>query len=81
MKPSLGRIVHYRKREGGPCQAAVIVKVWSDTTVNLVVFRDGSNDSSADGHGGELVSWATSATLESESQHAHTWHAPERVEG
>lgn len=45
--PSIGRIVHWWDHmgpEGGPGRAhpAIITRVWSDTSVNLTVFRDGS---------------------------------------
>lgn len=41
MKPSVGRIVHLR--QGDATLAAVVSKVWSDTTVNLAFFtEDGS---------------------------------------
>ncbi len=42
MKPSIGRIVHFV--QNGIHYAAIIVKVWSDTCVNLKVFRNGSNE-------------------------------------
>lgn len=38
----VGRIVHYKVK--GDCRAAVIVKVWSPETVNLVWFGDQSSD-------------------------------------
>ena len=42
MKPTVGRIVHYRS--GGRPLAAIITHVWSDVTVELHVFdpTDGS---------------------------------------
>lgn len=39
--PSIGRIVTYNDPEHGLC-AALVVKVWSDTCVNLHVFRPDS---------------------------------------
>lgn len=48
--PTVGRIVHYfphsREFEGNDSSPlpAVIVRVWSDTCVNLKVFTDGLND-------------------------------------
>lgn len=41
MKPSIGRIVHFVQNQVH--YAAIITKVWSDTTVNLHVFPNGSN--------------------------------------
>lgn len=37
MKPTIGRIVHYRDL-GGQVRAAIITKVWSDDCVGLTVF-------------------------------------------
>jgi len=45
--PSIGRIVRYVLADGpqkGESRAAMIVRVWSDTCVNLLVFLDGYND-------------------------------------
>lgn len=43
MKPSVGRIVHYRGQKGGECHAAVVVRVLETGTLNLSVFEfDGS---------------------------------------
>ena len=53
MKPTIGRIVHYfptprQLSEWGGNQSsplpAVVVKVWSDTCVNLKVLNDGPSD-------------------------------------
>ena len=75
--PSVGRIVHVRFKDR--CQAAVIVRAWSETTVNLIVFRDGSNDAGDGGNGSDATRWMTSATLD-ETATGHHWHWPERVE-
>lgn len=44
MAPTIGRIVHLRVAPDGDVEApfapAVIVRVWSDTCVNLRVFMD-----------------------------------------
>ncbi len=74
-KPTVGRIVHYHPTEaekqqigGGNTDAdplpAVIVRVWSDTCINLKVLTDGPNDL-----------WITSAMLDGG---AHTWEWPVR---
>jgi hypothetical protein len=39
-KPSLGRIVLFRENDDAVETPAIIVKVWSDTCVNLCVFVD-----------------------------------------
>lgn len=41
MKPSIGRIVHFV--QNGVHYPAMIVKVWTDTCVNLLVFQNGSD--------------------------------------
>jgi hypothetical protein len=46
MKPSIGRIVHFVQSSPDSELVhipAVIVKVWSETCVNLQVFTDGFN--------------------------------------
>jgi hypothetical protein len=40
-KPSIGRIVHFV--QNGVHYAAIVTKVWSDTTVNLHVFGNMSD--------------------------------------
>lgn len=63
MNPTIGRIVHYRLNQydaneiggnsrSGDIVPAVVVRVWSDTCVNLRVIGDGPK---------EL--WKTSATI------------------
>lgn len=48
MKPTIGRIVHYRlpqhivgAESAGELRAAIVTRVWNDTCVNLAVFWDG----------------------------------------
>ena len=56
-KPSIGRIVHFNSADGP--KAAIIVKVWSNTTVNLRVFPD-ANDNQYETsvvQGKELRNW------------------------
>lgn len=75
MKPSIGRIVHYVSQFNGNHVAAIVVRVWSDTCVNLRVFYDGTNDA-PDGES----EWHTSRTLdESADPQKGTWHWPEKV--
>lgn len=63
MKPSIGRIVIYRLPEDKPDIngarefPAVIVRVWSESCVNLRVFTDGP-----------YTPWVTSVTLLPEDQ-------------
>lgn len=40
-KPSIGRVVHFV--QNGVHYPAFVVKVWSDTCLNLKVFRNGSD--------------------------------------
>lgn len=75
MRPTIGRIVIYH-----PCKdrqdyvyqnghandtPAIIVAVWSDTTVNLKVLTDGPTDV-----------WVTSSTL---GTNERQWSWPERI--
>lgn len=62
----------------------MVVRVWSDTCFNGIIFCDGSND---DGEGipnrtpGALISWITSTVLEQEAGTGvsfYSWHWPER---
>lgn len=84
MKPSVGRIVLVKldeqtsaamsgnhSKEWGALDVApaIIVRVWTDTCVNLKVFSDGFNDV-----------WITSVSFdESENPLPRTWHWPPRV--
>lgn len=82
MIPTIGRIVHYRETPDEPCQAAIVVQPWAGDTVNLVLFRDGSNDVQQQGMGAELVAWKTSIPLApGHDSSGPTWHWPEREEG
>ena len=78
MKPTIGRIVIYTLYQDGliePCRQnygetelpAVIVRVWSDTCVNLKVLTDGSTDQ-----------WVTSVCYDA-SASPRTWRWPERA--
>jgi hypothetical protein len=72
MEPTVGRIVEYvLKDKYGKLQVrpAIIVRVWSDTCVQLQVFTDGTND------GPEYASglyWATSV-IRCENKTERTW--------
>lgn len=84
MKPSIGRIVIYRLTEGdkttlevrgasnpnnGADEApAMVVRVWSDTCVNLKVLVDG-----------EDTLWVTSATLADAPEQERRWRWPDRT--
>ena len=74
MKPTIGRIVIYKLYEGfEPCLKnggetelpAVIVRVWSDTCVNLKVLTDGVHDE-----------WVTSVV---QGEGPRSWNWPARV--
>ena len=85
-----GRIVHLvaKRGERQKCQPAMVAQVWEDEPkayVNLVVTRDGSNDSKYDGlgynaegtynnaEGSVLHRWATSVY---EGQDNNQFHDP-----
>lgn len=80
---SVGRIVHYRLRNGrnaGECRAALVVKTWSPEVANLHVYLDGFND---DDHGLQVlapgaIAWATSVGPDDAT--GHGWHWPERTD-
>jgi hypothetical protein len=80
--PSIGRVVHYRLDIGphaGECRPAFVVRVWSDTLVNLQVFVDGTNDYDKPHQGTEsLPLWRTSVHQNSDNEPG-TWHWPEHV--
>lgn len=85
MKPTIGRIVHYvQKKPAGYGEAlvhlpAIIVAVWSDTSVNLQVFTDGSNSESGPNSNPPSAKWITSASFDSsDTPQPYTWHWPER---
>lgn len=74
MKPSIGRIVHYHpgpndpegvQSNHSPALPAVIVRVFSDTCVNLRILCDGPD-----------VAWKTSVC---QGDGEYQWSWPERV--
>lgn len=78
-RPSIGRIVHfvYPDKLDSDTQEklerpGIIVRVWSDTCVQLQVFTDGSND------GEPNVAWKTSVVYD-EGKRGYSWHWPEFV--
>jgi hypothetical protein len=80
-----GRIVHYVPCRGtvlgGKHLAAVVVKVWNrqeeHACVNLVVFKDGSNDTVPGVEPMQLSFWATSVLLSADQTKEHTFHFPQ----
>lgn len=70
MKPSVGRIVHFRQRPDSECFAGVVVTVHADDdyTVDVHVFP------SLQWGGGLMV-----ATKHARFEGAAGWHWPERV--
>lgn len=80
-KISVGRIVTYVLPDGknkGERRPAIVVRVWSETTVNLQVFTDGDgNPENNDGL--PSVLWQTSRQHDEENRSPGTWHWPERV--
>lgn len=72
MKPSIGRIVHYRQAGAGPCLAAIVTKVHATGNVNLTVFdEDGDTDAR---HG------IDEAPVDQPIPSGGQWHWPERVQ-
>lgn len=73
-----GRIVHYVLPDGphaGEHRPAIVVKIWSGSYVNLVVFVDGTNDGP---QFGGCILWATSIEHSPEPK-PRTWHWIERA--
>lgn len=72
----LGRLVHFVAPDGyegahGQCRPAIVVQDWRETdgSVNLVVFRDGTNDRPD----GAVCEWQTSIRR-SDRHEFGTWH-------
>ena len=81
-RPSPGRIVHYvlsNGRSTGEHRPGMIVRVWSDTYVQLQVFTDSANDFRSDQQGYDGLFWATSVAHDEDEKKPGTWHWPERV--
>jgi len=79
VKPTIGRIVHYVLREGrsaGESRAAIVVRVWGDdTSPNLQVYLDGSNDDGSEFRGAPgdrapAFGWATSVPFDDPAEMA-----------
>ena len=65
-----GRIVHFVMADGQH-RPGIVVRVWSATCINLILFVDGSND----GYDPNLpLDWKTSIVYSSESKEPGTWH-------
>lgn len=70
-KPSVGRIVHFTRAPGSEPVPAIIVKVWSDTCVNLREFPD--DDS------GYCPRWTSVVQRDaSNEEHGNYWEWPPR---
>jgi hypothetical protein len=81
-KPSIGRIVHFVQNRVH--YAAIILKVWSDTCVNLQVFPNGSDEivpgaTDKDSRAYSVTYKAISPALRRASDYEWTWHWPEQV--
>ncbi len=87
MSLAVGRIVNF-VMANGEIRPAIIVRVWSETCVNLRVFLDGWNDTKTDSAGNSAITyyldnekynvcdedgWVTSASLD-ESHRPRTFH-------
>lgn len=80
MKPTIGRIVHFV--QNGVHYPALIVKVWTDTCVNLRVFPNGSDnivpgalDSSDIAHSVNYAETCGTCGM----SHEWSWHWPEKA--
>lgn len=72
LKPRVGQIVGYvlpAGRNPGEVRPAIIVRVWSDTCVQLQVFIDDTNDYV----NGKGLMWATSVVY-NEEKALGSWH-------
>lgn len=75
-RPRIGDVVHYVLPGGrypGEHRPAFVVKVWSETHVNLQVFVDGANDYPE--YNGSV--WATSVPFDASGRQLMSWHWPE----
>ena len=76
-KPTVGRVVHYHHTKDGTTVttlAAIVVKVFSDTCVNLQVLNDGYTDDL-----GGNVALRTSVTQAGEYGAPYGWSWPPRA--
>lgn len=79
---TVGRIVNYVPKSGTKVQPAQVVAVWPNNGVNLLVSRDGTNDTEHDDAGSDLVVWKTSvpyAEPEPAGFKPNTWHWPKKA--
>lgn len=79
MTPTVGRIVLVTL-DNGEVRAADVVRVWSDSVVNLTLKRDGDNDNDATFRGNAipLNDWLTSVEGGGEPAPGR-WHWPPRT--
>ena len=78
-KPHIGDDVHYILSSGyykGEHRPAKVVKIWSDTCVQLQVFTDALNDFH-EGPGSNGLLWATSVTIDATREREGSFHWPE----
>lgn len=81
LEPALGSTVYFTLpaewNHAGEQRPAVVTRVWSATTVNLLVFLDGDNDKRVGTHDWETVPgyvlWETSVQL-NENEIDGTWN-------
>jgi len=79
--PTEGRIVNFVAADG-KIQPAIIVNAWErkpDNYLNLIVFRDGSNDDQHDKKGDALTAWETSVSFDESGKTGRSWHWPVKV--
>lgn len=71
MKPSVGRIVHFKGEKNEPCRAAIITAVDENNVVELTVF-----------HKRARIAWARVGHEDGNALETMmgSWHWPERVD-
>jgi hypothetical protein len=74
----VGDVVHFVLDTGphvGECRPAMVVRVWSNTCTNLLVFTDAGNDDPYAAFGDNPVRWVTSALFDESGHPAQrSWH-------
>lgn len=85
--PFDGEIIYYTlgtdSNRPGEARPAIVVRVWSETVVNLLVFLDGDNDQFINADGWYKIPscllWKTSVIHEEDAGQHNRWHRPSEV--
>lgn len=76
--PSIGRVVHF-VLDDGQHRPAFIVRVWSESTVNLLVFTDSDPEAQFNDRLPQVM-WKTSVVhAPADENKPFSWHWPEYV--